>query len=92
MKSTKVKPRLLQVSRLKVSADGAGVVSRAGVGLLQEVAVRSGLSSQVSEVWADTFKGPWLHDPGRMFTDLAAAVAVGAVCVSWIGQLVDQRA
>lgn len=92
MKSTKVKPSLLQVHRLKVSADGAGVVSHAGVGLLREVADLSGLSSQVSEVLADTFKGPWLHDPGRVFTDLAAAVADGADCVSGIGQLVDQQA
>ncbi len=91
MNSTKVKPSLLQVPRLKVSADGAGVVSHAGVGLLREVADLSGLSSQVSEVLADTFKGPWLHDPGRVFTDLAAAVADGADCVSGIGQLVDQR-
>lgn len=92
MKSTKVKRSLLQVHRLKVSADGAGVVSHAGVGLLREVADLSGLSSQVSEVLADTFKGPWLHDPGRVFTDLAAAVADGADCVSGIGQLVDQQA
>ncbi len=78
--------------RLKVSADGVGVVSHAGVGLLREVADLSGLSSRVSEVLADTFKGLWLHDPGRVFTDLAAAVADGADCVSGIGHLVDQKA
>jgi len=89
---TKAKPSLLHVPRLKVSADGAGVVSHAGVGLLREIADLSGLSSQVSEVLADTFKGPWVHDPGRVFTDLAAAVADGADCVSGIGQLLDQQA
>jgi len=26
-------------------------------------------------VLVDTYKGPWVHDPGRVFTDLAAAVA-----------------
>ncbi len=92
MNGTKAKPSLLHVPRLKVSADGAGVVSHAGVGLLREIADLSGLSSQVSEVLADTFKGPWVHDPGRVFTDLAAAVADGADCVSGIGQLLDQQA
>ena len=41
---------------------------------------------------ADTYKGQWVHDPGRVFTDLAAAVADGADCVSGIGSLVDQQA
>lgn len=57
----------------------------AGVGLLREVAGLFGLTSQVGDVLADTFKGPWLHDPGRVFTDLAAVVADGADCVSGIG-------
>jgi hypothetical protein len=78
--------------RVKVSADGAGVVSHAGVGLLREVGDLSGLSAGVSGVLADTYKGLWLHDPGRVFTDLAAAVADGADCVSGIGSLVDQQA
>jgi len=74
-----------------VSADGVGVVSHAGVGLLREVADLSGLTEQVSMVLADTYQGPWMHDPGRVFTDLAAAVADGADCVSGIGSLVDQQ-
>jgi hypothetical protein len=74
-----------------VSADGAGVVSHAGVGLLREVADLSGLTEQVSAVLADTYRGPWVHDPGRVFTDLAAAVADGADCVSGVGSLVDQQ-
>ena len=78
--------------RVKVSADGAGVVSHAGVGMLRELSDLTGLTSQVSGVLADTYKGPWVHDPGRVFTDLAAAVADGADCVSGIGSLVDQRA
>ena len=77
--------------RVRVSADGVGVVSHAGVGLLREVADLSGLTEQVSMVLADTYQGPWVHDPGRVFTDLAAAVADGADCVSGIGSLVDQQ-
>ena len=78
--------------RVKVSADGAGVVSHAGVGMLREIGDLTGLTSQVSDVLADTYKGRWVHDPGRVFTDLAAAVADGADCVSGIGSLVDQQA
>ncbi len=77
--------------RVLVSADGVGVVSHAGVGLLREIGDLSGLTGQVSKVLADTYKGQWVHDPGRVFTDLAAAVADGADCVSGIGTLVDQQ-
>ena len=58
------------VPRVKVSADGVGVVSHAGVGLLREMADLSGLTGEVSAALADTYKGPWLHDPGRVFPDL----------------------
>jgi len=49
------------------------------------------VSAGSGEVLADTYKGRWLHDPGVVFTVLAAAVAEGADCVSGIGQLVDQQ-
>ena len=41
------------VARVKVSADGHGVVSHAGVGILQEVAGLTGLSAQVRAALAD---------------------------------------
>ena len=78
--------------RVKVSADGKGVVSHAGVGILRELAQSTGLSARVSDVLADTYAGPRRHDPGRVFTDLAVAGADGADCASGIGQLVDQQA
>ena len=59
--------------------------------MLREVADLSGLTEQVTAVLADTYRGPWVHDPGRVFTDLAAAVADGADCVSGVGSLVDQQ-
>jgi hypothetical protein len=46
---------------VKVSADGRGVVSHAGVGLVRGVTELSGLSSQVTAALADTYKGPWIH-------------------------------
>ena len=79
------------VSRVKVSADGQGVVSHAGVGMLREVADLTGLSSQVTAALADTYDGPWIHAPGDVFADLAAAVADGADCVDGVGQLLGDR-
>jgi hypothetical protein len=52
------------VSRVKVSADGHGVVSHAGVGMLRELADLTGLSAQVTAALADTYRGPWTYDPG----------------------------
>ena len=79
------------VSRVKVSADGQGVVSHTGVGMLREVADLSGLSAQVTAALADTYRGPWIHAPGDVFADLAAAVADGADCVDGVGQLLGDR-
>ncbi len=79
------------VSRVKVSADGQGVVSHAGVGMLRELADLTGLSAQVTAALADTYKGPWIHAPGAVFADLAAAVADGADCVDGVGQLWGDR-
>ena len=51
------------VPGVKVSADGRGVVSHAGMGLLRELADLTGLSTQDTEVLADTYKGPWVARP-----------------------------
>ncbi len=77
--------------RVKVSADGRGVVSHAGMGLLRELADLTGLSAQVTAVLADTYKGPWVYAPGAVFADLAAAVADGADCIDGVGQLCGDR-
>jgi hypothetical protein len=79
------------VSRVKVSADGRGVVSHAGVGMLRELAELTGLSAQVTAVLADTYRGPWIYDPGAVFADLAAAVADGADCIDGVGQACGDR-
>lgn len=79
------------VSRVKVSADGHGVVSHAGMGVLRELADLTGLSAQVSDVLADTYQGPWTYAPGAVFADLAAAVADGADCIDGVGQLCADR-
>lgn len=78
-------------SRVKVSADGHGVVSHAGMGMLRELADRTGLSAQVTAALADTYRGPWVYAPGDVFADLAAAVADGADCIDAVGQLCGDR-
>lgn len=79
------------VSRVKVSAGGRGVVSHAGMGLLRESADLTGLSAQLTAVLADTYKGPWVHAPGAVLPDLAAAVADGADCIDGVGRLRGDR-
>jgi hypothetical protein len=78
-------------SRVKVSADGAGVVSHAGVGLLRELAQYTGLVDGVSRALIDTYKGLPVHVPGRVFCDLAVAIADGADAVSGIAVLTDRH-
>lgn len=82
---------IVAASRVKVSADGHGVVSHAGMGLLRELADRTGLSAQVTAALADTYRGPWVYAPGEVFADLAAAVADGADCIDGVGQLCGDR-
>jgi len=78
-------------SRVKVSADGHGVVSHAGMAMVRELADRTGLSAQVTAALADTYRGPWVYAPGEVFADLAAAVADGADCIDAVGQLCGDR-
>lgn len=77
--------------RVKVSADGAGVVSHAGVGMLRELAQDTGLVAGVTAVLADTYAGPWQHAPGQVFADMAVAIADGGDCVSHIEVFGDRH-
>jgi hypothetical protein len=76
-------------TRVKVSADGKGVVSHAGTVLLRELATETGLAGAVSAVLLDTYPGCPLHMPGQVFTDLAVAIADGADAVTGIEVLRD---
>jgi hypothetical protein len=77
--------------RVKVSADGRGVVSHAGVALLRELATETGLAGAVSGALIDTYRGIPQHAPGHVFADLAVAIADGADAVSGIGVLRDRE-
>jgi hypothetical protein len=83
--------RSKRVRRVVVSADGQGVVSHAGVGLLREMAQYTGLVEGVTDALLDTYKGVAVHAPGRVFTDLAVAVADGADAISGIAVLGDRQ-
>ncbi len=78
--------------RVKVSADGRGVVSHAGVGLLREMAEYTGLVDGVTGVLLDTYRAfPTAHMPGQVFVDMAVAIADGADAVSGIAVLRDRE-
>ncbi|GAW49591.1 MULTISPECIES: IS1380 family transposase [unclassified Nocardioides] len=80
-----------RIRRVVVSADGQGVLSHAGVGLLREMVEYSGLVGEVTSALIDTYKGLPVHAPGRVFTDLAVAVADGADAISGIAVLADRQ-
>ena len=83
--------RSKRVRRVVVSADGHGVVSHAGVGLLREMAEYTGLAEGVTDALTGTCKGVPTHAPGRVITDLAVAAADGADAISGIGVLTDRE-
>src|SRR5205809_7321965 len=74
-------------ARVKVSADGRGVVSHAGAALLRELATETGLADAVTGALLDTYRGFPVHLPGQVFADLAVAIADGADAVTGIGVL-----
>src|ERR1700752_2516711 len=82
---------IAMASRVKVSADGHGVVSHAGMGMLRELADRTGLSAQGTAALGATYPGPRGDAPGGVFADLAVAVADGADCIDGVGQLCGDR-
>lgn len=77
--------------RVKVSADGVGLVSRAGCVLLRELADTSGLTRAWSEALLDTYKAlPTVHLPGAVLRDLAVTIADGGDALAHLAGLRDQ--
>jgi Transposase DDE domain group 1 len=75
-----------------VSADGRGLVSRAGAVLLWETMRVTGLGRDLSESLARWRAPRAVHDPGKVVADLAAAVALGGDCLADIAVLREQPA
>lgn len=71
-----------------VTGDGEGLVSRAGLVWLGEMADRSGLTAGFSEVLADVPRRR--HDPGVCLAQMVVALADGAECLSDLAALRGQ--
>jgi hypothetical protein len=77
-------------SRIEVTADGTGLVSRAGVALLRELTINTGLGTGWSEALLDTYAGIPIHLPGRVLADLAVTIADGGDALAHLATLRDQ--
>ena len=73
---------------LEVSGGGTGVVSHAGLVLLRRLSDRTGLTVGLSAALPSPLGG---HDRGRVFADLACAIADGARVISDFRVMGDQR-
>ena len=79
-----------RLARVKVTADGEGVVSHAGAELLRELAGHTGLIDAWDKVLIGTYKAMPIHFPGRVLADMAVAIADGAESISDLQVLRDQ--
>jgi type VI protein secretion system component VasA len=82
--------RSARAGRVKVFADGEGVVSHAGAELLREMAEFTGLSAAWDAALLGTYKALPIHLPGRVLADMAVAIADGADSISDLAVLRDQ--
>lgn len=74
-----------------VRADGEGLVSHAGAGLLAEAADRLGLTDALSRALAPVRERRGRHDPGRIVRDLAVMLADGGDCLADLRAVRDQQ-
>jgi hypothetical protein len=78
--------------KVTVSGDGRGLVSQAGAVLLWETLRVTGLGRGLSQA-LEPWRAPRaVHDPGKVITDLAAALALGGDCLADIAVLREQPA
>ena len=75
--------------RLRVKADGAGLVGHAGCRLLTDLAERTGLDQGLSKALAPLVRRR-RHDPGRVLVDLAVTLADGGECIADLATLRQQ--
>jgi hypothetical protein len=74
-------------AKITVSADGKGLVSQAGMLLLAEAARVMGLCGGLSGGLARWRAPRAVHDPGKILTDLAMALALGGDCLADVAVL-----
>jgi hypothetical protein len=80
------------IQKVEVRADGTGLSSRAGTALLPLAADRLGLTGALAWALGETRERRSMHDPGRVFCDLAVMLADGGRCVSDVVALASQPA
>ena len=73
--------------KITVSADGRGIVSQAGALLLTQTLRATGLDRGLSAALERWRPGRAVHDPGKIITDLAVAVALGGDCLADVAML-----
>jgi hypothetical protein len=73
--------------KITVSADGPGIISQAGAVLLAKTLHVTGLDRQLSAGLRRWRAPRAVHDPGKIITDLAVAVALGGDCLADIAVL-----
>ena len=73
---------------LRVTGDGSGIVSHAGVALIRALADNIGLTAGLSKALATDRL--LVHDRGRVLADLACAIADGAEVISDFRVVGDQ--
>ena len=74
---------------LEVTADGAGIVSHAGLAVLRLLADKTGLTGGLSRALASPRL--LIHDRGRVTADLACAIADGSEVISDFRVMTDQK-
>lgn len=82
--------RTARLGKVRVTADGEGVVSHAGAELLREMAGFTGLIDAWDRALIGTYKAMPVHFPGTVLSDLAVAIADGADSISDLKALRDQ--
>lgn len=73
--------------RVRVDANGAGVVSHAGGLLLTETVRAAGLDRWLARALGRWRKPLAVHDPGKIVCDLAVSLALGGDCLADVGLL-----
>lgn len=82
--------RSVRLGRVRVSADGEGLVSHAGAELLRELAGRTGLIDAWDRALIGTYRGLPMHFPGSVLADVAVAIVDGADSISDLRSLRHQ--
>ena len=84
MQATSIRPKVT------VTADGRGVASHVGSGLLADLGAVTGLDRGFADAVGGGRQRRSAHDPGRVLADLAVLVAGGGETISDLGVLRDQ--